>query len=148
MRCRFRRMTHYTLLLITPLAFNQALASDAASTDRRTSLGLNANEKAAFLSEMRQMLASVQGVIAGIGDENPEKIAAAARQSGGRMARATPESIRNKLPQSFKELGGPTHMLFEELAIRADTDDMQSLASFTGELMQQCTACHEKFKVD
>lgn len=64
------------------------------------------------------------------------------------MARETPKSIKQKTPQSFKDIGGPTHMMFEELAIRADTDDMDMLASFTGELMQQCLSCHAMFKTD
>jgi len=114
--------------------------------DKRISLGLTATEKAAFLSEMRQMLNSIQGVIAGIGSNNPEQIIKSARYSGNRMARATPESIKKKTPASFKELGGPTHMMFEELAVRAETDDMESLTVFTGELMQQCLACHSMFK--
>jgi hypothetical protein len=63
------------------------------------------------------------------------------------MARATPESIRRKLPQSFKEIGGPTHMMFEELVVRAETDEMDTLAILTGKIMQQCMACHEIFTV-
>ena len=38
-------------------------------------------------------------------------------------------------------------MMFEELVVRAETDDMDTLASFTGELMQQCVACHDLFTV-
>jgi hypothetical protein len=38
--------------------------------------------------------------------------------------------------------------MFEELAIRAETDDMQTLTEFTGELMQQCVACHAIYKVN
>ncbi|MFA5082353.1 MAG: hypothetical protein WC474_07410 [Hydrogenophilaceae bacterium] len=116
--------------------------------DQRISLGLTSGEKSEFLGEMRQMLASIQGVVTGIGEGNRELIIKAARYSGNRMARATPDSVRSKLPQSFKDIGGPTHMMFEELVIRAETDDMGSLASFTGKLMQQCSACHAMFKVD
>ena len=119
-----------------------------AAIDQRISLGLTEVEKAEFLTEMRQMLVSIQGVISGIGEDNPEKIIAAARNSGNRMARATPETIKAKTPQSFREIGGPTHMMFEELAIRADTDDMESLAVLTGEIMQQCVTCHAMFKVN
>jgi hypothetical protein len=57
-------------------------------------------------------------------------------------------SIQEKTPPEFKRLGGPTHMLFEELAIRAEDDDMISLAAFTGEIMNNCMACHAMFKVD
>ena len=124
------------------------VATDNLAADQRISLGLSATEKAEFLREMRQMLASIQGILTGIGEENPHLIAESARSSGNRMARATPDSIRQKLPQSFKDIGGPTHMMFEELAIRAETDDMDMLASFTGELMQQCLSCHATYKTD
>jgi hypothetical protein len=116
--------------------------------DERISLGLTSAEKAQFLSEMRQMLASIQGVVAGIGAEDRVLIMKSARYSGNRMARATPDSVRQKLPQAFKELGGPTHMMFEELVIRAETDDMDMLSELTGQLMKQCLACHAMFKVD
>ena len=46
------------------------------------------------------------------------------------------------------DIGGPTHMMFEELAIRSETDDMDMLAEFTGKLMQQCLACHAMFRVE
>lgn len=116
--------------------------------DQRISLELTEIEEAEFLSEMRQMLASIQGIISGIGENNPEKIIQAARYSGNRMARATPQSVKAKIPQSFKEIGSPTHMMFEELVIRAETDDMETLTVFTGEIMQQCVNCHAIFKVN
>lgn len=110
-------------------------------------LGLTPEERVEFLAEMRQMLASVQGILQGIGTEDRNRIAAAARLSGNRMARATPDSVREKLPQSFGDIGGPTRLLFEELAVRAETDEMDSLARFTAELMNQCVACHAVFRV-
>ncbi|MCK5895777.1 MAG: hypothetical protein KAG20_03165 [Cocleimonas sp.] len=114
--------------------------------DKRINLKLTASEKAAFLAEMRQMLNSIQGIISGIGSDDPEQIMKAARYSGNRMARETPESIKKKTPAAFKQLGGPTHMMFEELVIRAETDDMDSLAELTGELLKNCVACHALFK--
>ena len=135
------------IVFIVSICISQATAENV-STDQRISLGLSASEKTEFLSEMRQMLASIQGILIGIGEENRDLIASSARASGNRMARATPDSVRQKLPQPFKEIGGPTHMMFEELAITAETDDMDMLASFTGELMQQCLSCHAMFKTD
>ena len=38
--------------------------------------------------------------------------------------------------------------MFEELVIRAKSDDMQTLTKFTGEILQQCVACHSIFKMD
>ena len=116
--------------------------------DKRISLGFTAEEKAEFLTEMRQMLTSIQGIMTGIGTKNRELIIKSAKYSGNRMARATPDSIKKKTPLSFEEIGGPTHMKFEELAIRAEDDDMDMLAEFTGDLMKNCLACHAIFKVD
>ena len=116
--------------------------------DKRISLGLTAEEKAEFLTEMRQMLTSIQGIMTGIGTEDRALIIKSARYSGNRMARATPDSIKKKTPVSFEEIGGPTHMMFEELVIRAADEDMDMLAEFTGDLMKNCLACHAMFKVD
>lgn len=123
-------------------------ASAQQEADQRTDLNLTPAEKTEFLSGMRQMLASIQGIISGIGASDRLQIAESAKISGNKMARATPDSVREKLPQSFKAIGGPTHMKFEELAIRAETDDMDMLAAFTAEIMEQCLACHVLFKTD
>ena len=135
-------------LLLVIGAMSSVHGQDAAPVDPRTSLGLTAAERIELLAEMRQMLGSIQGIIAGIGAEDRERIAEAARLSGNRMARATPDAVRAKLPAAFKEIGGPTHMLFEEIAVRAETDDMASLAELTGRLMHNCMACHARFRAD
>ncbi len=116
--------------------------------DKRISLGFTAEEKVEFLTEMRQMLTSIQGIMTGIGTEDRALIIKSARYSGNRMARATPDSIKKKTPVSFEEIGGPTHMMFEELVVRAADEDMDMLAEFTGDLMKNCLACHAAFKVD
>lgn len=132
-------------LLIT-LSVHVAHAEQQA-TDNRIKLVMTSAERAEFLAEMRKMLGSVQAIMQGIGDSNRDQIAVAARLSGNTMARATPDKVRNRLPAAFKEMGGPTHMMFEELAIRAETDEMDMLARDTGKLMQQCMACHETYRV-
>ncbi len=125
-----------------------------ASTDNRYHLGFNDAEKAEFLSEMRQMLTSIQQITLGIGTGNKAMIIKAARYSGNRMARATPQSVKDKTPVSFEQIGGPTHMLFEALAINAaevdenDADELKDLAELTGELMRNCLACHVAFTVN
>jgi len=135
----------YTLLII--MSAHAAHAGEQA-TDNRIKLAMTPAERAEFLAEMRKMLGSVQAIMQGIGDSNREQIAAAARLSGNVMARATPDKVRNRLPAAFKEMGGPTHMMFEDLAIRAETDEMDMLARDTGKLMNQCMACHAMFRVN
>lgn len=128
--------------------FVHAEEKPAEANDKRISLGFTAPEKAEFLAEMRQMLTSIQGIMTGIGTNDRDLIIKSARYSGNRMARATPDSVKKKTPPSFKAIGGPTHLKFEELVIRAEEDDMEMLAEFTGELMKNCLACHSTFKVD
>jgi len=137
------------LLVLLAAAATPAGAADGPppGLDNRIDLGLTAEERTEFLAEMRVMLASIQGILQGNGENDRERIAEAARQSGNRMARATPEAVRAKLPQAFRDLGGPTHMLFEELAVRAETDDMDMLARSAAAIMNQCLACHAMFRV-
>jgi hypothetical protein len=134
-------------LLLAAVGAANAADAPPLTLDNRIDLGLTPDEQTEFLAEMRVMLASIQGILQGIGENDRERIAEAARRSGNRMARATPESVRARLPQAFRDLGGPTHMLFEELAVRAETDDMDSLASATAVIMNQCLACHAMFRV-
>jgi hypothetical protein len=133
-------------LLLAAVGAANAADAPPLALDNRIDLGLTPDEQTEFLAEMRVMLASIQGILQGIGENDRERIAEAARQSGNRMARATPETMRAKLPQAFRDLGGPTHMLFEELAVRAETDDMNSLASAAAVIMNQCLACHAMFR--
>lgn len=114
--------------------------------DGRISLHLTPAERTRFLASMRVMLGSVQGIVQGIGTEDRELIIKSAQASGNRMARATPESERQKLPAGFKALGAPTHLMFEEIAIRAETDDMASLTRLMAKTMNQCMACHAAYK--
>jgi hypothetical protein len=137
-----------TSLLVLPVVAFAADKAQAPSTDdTRYNLKLTPDETAEFLAEMRSMLASIQFIMVGIGSSDREMIAEYARRSGNRMARATPASVRAKTPPAFQEIGGPTHLMFEELAIRAESDDMDMIAAYTGKLMNQCMACHAAFKV-
>lgn len=145
--CHAAYKTHKSTKTISDTMPSVSPSTEKTTIDKRINLGLTPSEKGAFLSEMRQMLKSIQGVVSGIGSNNPEKIIEAAHYSGNRMARATPDSIKKKTPDAFKQIGGPTHMMFEELVVRAETDDMESLTQLTGKLMQQCITCHAMFKV-
>lgn len=145
LKCRAWLLASLMVVQVTALAADKVLVPTA--TDTRYNLKLTASEQAEFLAEMRNMLGSIQYIMIGIGSSDRAMIAEYARRSGNKMARATPASIRAKTPTAFQEIGGPTHLMFEELAIRAESDDMDMIASYTGKLMNQCMACHATFKV-
>lgn len=135
------------LVLVLMVVFTLPLQA-AERIDLRKSLGLTPAEKAEFLTEMQQMLGSIQGVIQGIALDDRDMIIKAARISGNQMARATPNSVRVKLDNEFKSIGGPTHLMFEELIVRAETDPSDELLLFTAKIMNNCMACHAKYQVD
>lgn len=116
--------------------------------DTRQSLHLTPSERAFFLKDMRQMLSSVQQIVAAMASDNRQTMIEAAKLSGNQMARHTPLSIKQKLPASFQALGAPTHLGFEEFAIRAETDDLSELSERLGQLMNNCMTCHATFKVN
>lgn len=118
------------------------------SPDPRQNLGFTSEEQAIFLEDMRHMLGSVQRIMQGIADDDREMIAAAAKRSGNRMARNTPASIRAKTPPEFRAIGGPMHMAFEEIAVRAETDPLEDITALTANAMNQCMACHAQFRID
>lgn len=154
-RVRFGRLAAVLGLLAFGAGLHTAQAGSPSAEpsaglgaqDTRFHLHLTPAERARFLASMREMLGSVQGIVEGIGTENRELIARSAKASGNRMARATPASERQKLPPGFKALGAPTHLLFEEIAVRAETDDMASLTRLMAKTMNQCMACHAAYTV-
>jgi len=119
-----------------------------AEEDPRYKLTMSEPHKIEFLSEMRQMLASINGILEGIANDNREQVIQAAKYSGMRMARATPDEVRKHLPQDFQDIGGPTHKLFEEMAIRAEVEELSDLISLTADITSQCLACHARYRAD
>ena len=70
--------------LLVSFVFNSLSVAVAENDeiDKRINLGLSAAEKAEFLKEMNQMLTSIQGILAGLGNEDRKLIIASARNSG------------------------------------------------------------------
>ena len=69
--------------------------------DTGINLSFTAQERYCIPAEMRKMLASIQGIVQGIGESDRNRIAEFARLSGNRMARATPASVRSEVAAVF-----------------------------------------------
>ena len=141
-----RRLLLAGVVTVSQLMAPASMAGEPA--DSRVDLGFTPEEKATFLADMRVMLGSVQQIMRGISEGDREAIVEAAKRSGNRMARETPASIREKTPPEFKAIGGPMHLAFEEIVIRAETDPLEDITALTAEAMNQCMACHAQFRVD
>ncbi len=126
--------------------------STQTGRDQRTEIVLSPQERAVILSEMRQLLAAVQGILAGLSHHDRAagtKLAVQAARSGG-MAQAADvdPSLMLKLPLAFKEMGMSVHRdldrLADDLTKGASVDSaISGLASITS----RCVACHETFRL-
>lgn len=118
------------------------------STDQRTLILLNDNERQLVLSEMRHFLMSVQQITAAINNNDFKSIASAAAQSGNAVQQGMPGSLVGKLPIEFKQLGYDTHSRFDQISLDATSfSDREHTLEQLGELLNNCVACHETYQI-
>ena len=132
------------------LAWMFVSGSTQTGKDQRTAILLNVEERALVLSEMRQLLGAVHGILAGLSHHDPaegKKLAIRAARSGG-MAQAADvkTSLLLKLPLPFKQMGMSVHRDLDRLADEltegaGPSSTLSSLASITS----RCVACHEAY---
>lgn len=122
------------------------------SADARTAVHLAPNERDFILTEMRQLLRAVHGVVAGVSDPDRDRgytqAAAAARSAGMVMAVDDNPGLMLKLPLPMKQLGMSVHRDFDALAETithgaTSQDILQQLSNITN----RCLACHEMYQL-
>jgi len=147
--CRFCWMSVVVLLVITAVVTYKFVlqGSVAESTDARTAILLEKNERDLVLSEMRIFLESIQQIASGISDNDMKQVAEAARQSG--LRGEVPGSLIGKLPLSFKQLGFDTHRKFDALALDAqDMEDPGHALSQMNTILGNCVGCHAAYRFE
>lgn len=115
--------------------------------DNRQIIPLTEAEITIVAGEMRQMLASVQGITDGLAMGDMQAVAEAAAKSGGSMMRELPAQIRMKFPEPFTQMGMATHKVFDQIA--RETKSIKNPAPILGQLstaMQNCIACHATYR--
>ena len=119
------------------------------AVDTRERILLPAPARNMVLAEMRQMLVSMEGVLAGLAREDMAAAADAARASGMAAAVDVAPDIAVLLPDAFIQLGTATHQGYDELAetLEAGASQQEVLAAFA-ELTRNCVACHETWRID
>ncbi|TXH73957.1 hypothetical protein [Thiobacillus sp.] len=115
--------------------------------DNRQVVLLTAEERSIVAAEMRQMLASVQGVTDGLSRGDMQAVIAAASESGMAMMQNLPSPIRMKFPAPFSQMGLATHRAFDQIAQEAKTikDPAPVLKQLSGGI-QNCIACHATYR--
>ena len=116
-------------------------------TDNRQVVPLTEAERSLVATEMRQMLASVQGIANGLARGDAQAVVDAAAKSGPAMMQKLPTQIRVKFPPAFSQMGMATHMAFDQIARETKTvkDPAPVLRQLSG-AMQYCIACHAAYR--
>ena len=137
------------LVTIAGAAFFFVRGQTRVASDGRTAVLLASNERNLVLTEMRGMLAAVQGVVDGVNAGNMKQVAQAARASGMAAAADVDPALMAKLPLAFKELGFSVHKRFDEIATETDAgaSGEQVLASLSTQL-SACVACHASYRIE
>jgi len=119
----------------------------APYADGRTSILLAPSERNKVLAEMRGVLAGVQSIIEDTTSRDLKSAESTARSMG--MAAAKQDTaIIAKLPLEFKTLGLSLHQSFDDLADSiSKTTDPVVVLSDVGNLMLQCVACHDSYRL-
>jgi hypothetical protein len=117
------------------------------SLDSRTTVALSEVERDQILTEMRQLLKSVHGVLQGVSTQDLSGAGKSARAAGMAMAADVNPLLMAKLPLTFKGMGMSVHRDFDGLAdgIQSGERSEQVLKRLT-ELTSRCTACHELYR--
>ena len=139
------------LLFIVAAGFYKFIiqGSTTESSDGRTAILLNEEERNLVLAEMRAFLSSIQQISQGISDDNMKLVAESARSSGKAAQTGMPGTLVGKLPLEFKKLGGDTHAKFDQLALDAeDMEDSSHAMEQLSTLMQNCVSCHAAYRID
>jgi hypothetical protein len=115
--------------------------------DTRQVIPLTEAEIAIVAGEMRQMLATVQGITEGLANGDMQAVVEAASRSGGNMMKDLPAQIRMKFPEPFSQMGMATHKVFDQIA--RETKSIKNPVPVLNQLstaMQNCVACHATYR--
>ena len=120
-----------------------------AVDDGRTAISLSSAERRQVMGEMRGFLEGVSAITTAVAENDMDAITRVAGKLGMSAAGQVPFSLIGKLPSEFRTLGMVTHKDFDELAIEArDMGDQQVLLTRLSDLMNNCTTCHDAYRID
>lgn len=119
-----------------------------AGSDNRTAVVLGAGERELILTEMRNLLGGVQGILEGINHGDMKQAASAARAVGMASAADVNPALMAKLPMPFKQLGMSVHRDMDDLAQAAESGkpagELQAMLTDT---LSKCIACHASWQL-
>jgi cytochrome c556 len=122
---------------------------EQVSNHKREPLRLGAHERQLVLAEMRQMLESTEGVVAGLAKNDMAAIEQAAARSGRQAPETVDEALHGALPEEFLRMGAAAHGGFDGIAqLARDRATIATIAAKLGETLSSCNTCHANYRLD
>ena len=122
------------------------LGKTESTPDGREAVILSESERDFILGEMRNMLASVQGIVAAVAEDDMKSVEKIALAIGTAEVRNVPKSLMLKLPRTFKAMGSQNHVEFDLVAAQSKMGGKAVLKQL-GDLMVNCVGCHESYSL-
>ncbi|HWU39475.1 MAG TPA: hypothetical protein VN203_17645 [Candidatus Acidoferrum sp.] len=134
------------MVMCVSASANAASPASESSTDTRQRITLPRAQRDKILTQMRQMLGSIRGVLHGLATNDMPTIERAARVSG--MEQTPDPELKKRVPEGFLKFGLQTHQGFDRLADKAKSggtrdDIIKELATLTN----NCVGCHGAYRV-
>lgn len=114
--------------------------------DGREAVIVSASERNFILGEMRNMLASVQGIVSAAAAGDMQSVEEIALAIGSAEVRNVPKSLMLKLPRDFKTRGTENHLEFDDVAAQSKNGSKAVLERLS-DLMINCVGCHESYSL-
>jgi hypothetical protein len=134
--------------LVAAVTLDRMQAAAAPAADTRTQVVLEPAERDLLLSGMRTYLESVQGIVAALAENHPDRVAAIAAKSGAKLLQDVSPLTAPKLPLAFMSMSFDTHDKFDKLAVRAArTASRSEVLGDLRDILGNCTSCHMSFRV-
>ena len=119
-----------------------------AGTDSRTVVVMQSRERDLFLSQMRDFLSAVQGILEGANQGDMNRIVQSSRSAGMAARGDVSPSLIAKLPSAWKALGMSMHRDMDEIANAAEGGKpAPELLKMTVKALEKCAACHASYQV-
>lgn len=119
------------------------------ASDAREAIILSRAERDLLLAEMRLMLESTEGVVAGLAAKDMQAIAQAAARSAPNAAGTVDQELHGSLPEAFVHSGAGAHGGFNDIArLAREGAGAEAVTRRLSLTLQQCTSCHAAYRVE
>jgi hypothetical protein len=139
-----RRVTAIVLICFS----SGALALSPTAVDNRIAIRVSPIERNQVLYEMREFLHSLFNMHNALARKDMKAVAVSAQPLSGLLDRL-PDSMKDRLPSEFTQMGLGMNEQVKAMARDADTRaDMSLTQTQMAEVMSYCSGCHDTYRFE